>query len=90
MLLLALSHSGFSPTLFSFHSIRIGGASALAAAAQPDSVIKIVGRWRSLEFLEYICMCNATCALALNALTDVTKFTVADVRRLCPGAQCKR
>ena len=58
------SYFGFSPKLFSSHSIRVGGASALAAAAQPDSVIKIVGRWRSLEFVEYIRMCNATYALS--------------------------
>ena len=36
------------------HSLRIGGASALAAAHTPDSVIQLLGRWRSDSFRSYI------------------------------------
>ena len=36
------------------HSFRIGGASAASAAGIPDSVIQIMGRWRSNCFVRYI------------------------------------
>jgi hypothetical protein len=51
-------------TLFSFsmeeakrftpHSLRYGGASALASANLPDYSIKMAGRWRSGAFLIYV------------------------------------
>ena len=36
------------------HSFRIGGASAAAAAGIPDSVIQIMGRWKSDCYKRYI------------------------------------
>jgi hypothetical protein len=36
------------------HSLRRGGASALAAMGYPAYVIQLVGRWRSSAFLRYI------------------------------------
>jgi len=42
------------PTGISSHSLRIGGASALAAAGVPDYLIMDMGRWRSLTFLTYV------------------------------------
>ena len=36
------------------HSLRIGGASALAAANTPAYVIQILGRWKSDAFLQYL------------------------------------
>ena len=41
-------------TRISSHSLRIGGASALAAAGVPDYLIRDMGRWRSLTFLTYV------------------------------------
>ena len=38
------------------HSLRIGGASALAAAHTPDSIIQLLGRWRSDAFRNYIAL----------------------------------
>ena len=72
--------------LVSSHSIRIGGASTMAAAMQPDFMIKLLGRWKSLEFLEYIRLCSTEFASALRSLTDPTLFTVDHVRQMCAGA----
>ena len=41
-------------TRISSHSLRIGGASALAAAGVPDYIILDMGRWKSLAFLAYV------------------------------------
>jgi hypothetical protein len=40
------------PTRISSHSLRIGGASALAAAGVPDYIILDMGRWKSLVFFD--------------------------------------
>ena len=42
------------PARVSSHSLRIGGASALAAAGVPDYIIMNMGRWKSLAFLTYV------------------------------------
>ena len=72
--------------LVSSHSIRIGGASTMAAGMQPDFLIKLLGRWKSLEFLEYIRLCSSAFSSALGALTDPTLLTVDHVRQMCAGA----
>ena len=36
------------------HSFRRGGASALAAAGCPQEVIQILGRWKSMAYIEYL------------------------------------
>ena len=38
------------------HSLGIGGASALLSQHVPDYIIQRLGRWKSLAFLEYICL----------------------------------
>jgi len=38
----------------SSHSLRIGGASALAAAKVPKYLIQVLGRWRSEAVMGYI------------------------------------
>ncbi len=38
----------FDPIWFSVHSLRVGGASALRAGGATDSMIQLLGRWRSL------------------------------------------
>ena len=45
---------GFDPSRYAFHSLRIGGATTLAAAGKSDHYVKKMGRWKSLAFLEYI------------------------------------
>jgi integrase len=36
------------------HSFRRGGATSLHLAGQPDSIIKVMGRWRSFTFATYV------------------------------------
>ena len=45
---------GLDPTYLSSHSLRIGGATALADADVADRDIQFAGRWRSDVFLRYI------------------------------------
>ena len=45
---------GMDVTYLSSHSLRIGGATALADAGVPDRDIQFAGRWRSDTFLRYI------------------------------------
>ena len=40
--------------LFLGHSFRKGGATSLHEAGQPDSLIKVMGRWASFAFATYI------------------------------------
>lgn len=47
---------GHNPDDYASHSLRIGGASALAAAGFHDWEIAILGRWTSMTFLRYIRM----------------------------------
>jgi hypothetical protein len=42
---------GFDPKRFGTHSLRIGGATILAAAGHPNHYIQKMGRWKSLTFL---------------------------------------
>ena len=74
------SHMQFSPTLFKLHSLRIGGASALAAAGVPDYLIQKLGRWKSLAFLQYIRLSRDSFNRAINLLTDTKGLCSEDVR----------
>ena len=42
-----MSNLGLDPARFGAHSLRIGGATAAAAAGVPPSVIRVMGRWNS-------------------------------------------
>ena len=49
-----VENSGGDPKEFALHSLRIGGASTLAAGGDvPDRVIQQEGRWRSEEYKTY-------------------------------------
>ena len=77
---------GFDDKLFSSHSIRIGGATLLAAAGHPNHYIQQAGRWKSLAFLKYIHWAISSMKAALVTLVDPRVFTNADMKRLNPGA----
>ena len=50
----ALGKAGLDPSKYCGHSFCIGAATAAAERGMEDSVIKTLGRWRSLAYLEYI------------------------------------
>ena len=51
---------GIDPKRVTTHSPRIAGASALAALNAPAWYIKLVGRWTTDQYLQYIRMASAT------------------------------
>jgi hypothetical protein len=83
-----LRRMGFSEEViqrFTTHSLRIGGASALANRGVPDYMIQRLGRWKSLAFLDYLRMSVEGFARAMSVITDVTSLTISDVLKMCPG-----
>jgi hypothetical protein len=70
----------------SSHSLRIGGASSLAAAGVNDYIIQKMGRWKSLCFLQYIRLASGAFATAADNLSNSSIFTVDDVRLYNPGS----
>ena len=50
----ALEAAGVDQSKYSGHSFRIGAATTAAARGMEDSIIKTLGRWRSLAYLEYV------------------------------------
>ena len=49
-----LTEAGLDAMGYSGHSFRIGAATAAAQAGLSDSVIQLLGRWKSSAFLSYI------------------------------------
>jgi integrase len=50
----ALVRAGMDQSQYCGHSFRIGAATTAAARGVEDSVIKTLGRWKSLAYLEYV------------------------------------
>lgn len=50
----ALVRAGMDQSNYSGHSFRIGAATTAAERGIEDAVIKTLGRWRSLAYLEYV------------------------------------
>jgi site-specific recombinase XerD len=73
------------PKRISSHSLRIGGASNLAASGVNDYVIQKMGRWKSLCFLQYIRLASGSFATAADNLSKSAIFTVNDVRLYNPA-----
>jgi hypothetical protein len=82
----AAQRSGFDPTRFSPHSVRIGGASGLAAAGFDNYYIMKAGRWKSLAFLDYIRGAASAMAAAQAAISNPASYSNHDLRLLHPGA----
>jgi hypothetical protein len=77
------SFLGFDPSRFSTHSLRIGGATALASDPTiRDSTIQTMGRWKSLAFLDYIRKSAKMMQAALLRMVDPTAITTADLENL--------
>jgi hypothetical protein len=75
---------------FHSHSLRIGGASALAAAGAPSWVIQLTGRWKSLAFLTYIRLASTAFQRSFEMQTDGTTFTAAHIQQWNPGLNVSR
>ena len=50
----ALERAGLEQAKYCGHSFRIRAATTVAAKGMEDSLIKTLGRWRSLAYLDYI------------------------------------
>ena len=71
---------GFDPSRVSSHSLRVGGASALAAAGLPEYLIKEMGSWRSNAFLTYLRTCLQTFSDAQDVMCNSNKFSLQMIR----------
>jgi site-specific recombinase XerC len=56
VLKLGIKAAGYDPKHWSTHSLRIGGASTLAAQGWPAETIMLLGRWSSECYLRYLRM----------------------------------
>ena len=50
----ALQSAGVDCLKYAGHSFRIGAATTAASRGMEDSIIKTLGRWKSLAYLEYV------------------------------------
>jgi hypothetical protein len=61
-----LAKIGLEPSHYSGHSFRKGGASSLAERGVPDSIIKVMGRWKSVAYQRYITVPDNTISAAFR------------------------
>ena len=78
---------GLDERRVSSHSLRIGGATALAAAGMNEYEIKQMGGWKSDVFLDYARNTTQMFARARTALARKDGMTIQATRRLNPGCQ---
>ena len=67
-----MSAIGRDPTKYGAHSLRIGGATAMAWLQAPPAAIQACGRWRSDAYLVYLRECRA------QAISYVERIASAD------------
>jgi len=80
------SKYGFPTKRWTSKSLRIGGASVLAAAQVPDYTIKMMGRWKSLIFLEYIRLSTLAFNKAVAIMSNISTFTSTDLMQISSSA----
>ena len=71
---------GLDPARVHSHSVRIGGATVLAAAQVPDYVIMAMGGWASAVYLQYIRPSMQIYAAAQDALANASFITAQSIR----------
>lgn len=74
--------NGLDPTRVSSHSLRIGGASTLAAAGLNDHEIQGVGDWKSNAYLTYVRKNINLFEKTRRALAASTALDVTAIRRM--------
>ena len=75
---------GLDPSRVLSHSLRIGGATAMAAAGMSEYEIKQMGGWKSDVFLDYARNTTQLFEQARRALAK-RSFNIQSTRRLNPG-----
>ena len=73
---------GIDPARVSLHSLRIGGATTLAAAGLYDHEIQGVGDWKSNSYLTYVRKNITLFEKARKALASPTAIDSTAVRRM--------
>lgn len=75
---------GLDPDRVHSHSVRIGGATVLAAAQVPDYVIMAMGGWASAVYLQYVRPSVQIYAAAQGALANSGFVSASSIRAMHP------
>jgi hypothetical protein len=81
--------SGIDPARVSSHSMRISGATTLAAAGLNDHEIQGVGDWKSNSYLTYVRKNITLFEKARKALVSPTAINSTAVRRMYRSTNSK-
>ena len=73
---------GLPELRFKSHSMRIGGACNMLANGVSETIIKLVGKWKSIAFLLYLRMLDAAYNTALAAVSNPRSVTTDSIRHL--------
>ena len=82
---MAIIHFSLNPKRVFSHSLRIEGASTLAAAGVPDYIILDMGRWKSLAFLAYVRRTTKMFEIARYALSRNNLITLDKIQLMHPS-----
>lgn len=66
----ALQSVGIEASAYSGHSFRIGAATSAAAAGVEDALIKILGRWKSSAYMQYVRIPRESLSSISSVLAD--------------------
>ena len=77
---------GFKGVNFSTHSLRIGGATLIAAAGHPNHYVRGMLRSKSDSYLGYIHLAMSSILDSQLSLVDPSIYTMRDMLRLNPTA----